>query len=61
MHHIITPTEYQELIKRKSVAQMTEKCAPKPSQMTFSIIMGYSAALRVLTTSLTGKVSVLLN
>ena len=61
MHHVITPIEYQELIKRKSVAEMIEKRVPKPSQMTFSIIMGYSAALRVLTTSLTGKVSILLN
>ncbi len=61
MHHLITPTEYQELIKRESVAHMIEKAAFNPSKTTIYFIMGYSAALKVITTSLTGKVRILLN
>jgi len=61
MQNIITPSEFQELIKNKKIPDYLLKPEANPSKMTLSLIMGYSAALNVLKTKNAGKISLLLN
>ncbi len=61
MQNVITPSEFQELIKNKKFAAYLSKTEFIPSKMTLSFIMGYSAALNILKTKNAGKISLLLN
>jgi len=61
MQYVITPIEFQELIKNKCIALQLEKVGNSLSKMVLPIIIGYSAALRVIKTQHAGTVSILLN
>jgi hypothetical protein len=61
MQNIITPSEFQELIKNKKISDYLSKTEHSPAKITLSLIMGYSAALNVIKTKNAGKISLLLN